>query len=182
MFENFRQHFEGDEWDLAVILLRLLSFEALHDSRCSGTEGTFRWLPVLRRLLEVQSPSHQQVARLLEKIKSAVAPAVSKETIARIYSRNRPSEFAELHRNLAIFETLSAVECDDQNLGRLTRDYVFCRRSFRRDLLALRYFLGDADFAFIQCRMWTSPEEGAFSWWDKTILWFSRKYGGSLTA
>jgi hypothetical protein len=102
------------------------------------------------------------------------------EAIAKTEKPPRSSTFPNDIKKFAIcdsiLETLAAVRGDMGDASQLTRDYLFGNRSFHRDLLALRYYLGETDFRFIRNHMWISPDEIGFTWRDKLNLWL----GGDL--
>lgn len=168
---SFRKQLNENDWSLAKILLRLLSYEAVCDPRGDQPVGTFRWLPILRRLLDDRSPSSPRTAALLGRL-SEIAKA------------ERPPAFSTFPNDIAshliangIRATLAAIYDKSENMSPHTRDYLSGPRTFHRDLLALRSYLDPEDYEYILKCMWTSAEETKFSWRDKLSLWL----GGNLT-
>jgi hypothetical protein len=174
LIDELRAGADETTWRLTVILWRLLEYERVADPRGLG-EGGYRWLPVLLRLTDVRSSSAQSIDGVLGRIE-----ALAKSKIPRAIVRSTLSRDIDRAYEDAV-HTIDALRGKRGDVTEHFRNYIGRPRTMHRDLVALRYFLGDENFAFLREYMWLSPEEEKFSRWDEFVLWFNRFSGGDMT-
>lgn len=172
LFSALQNQLDGDDWRLTSILVRLLGYEAFWDSHASSDDGRFRWLSVLNRLIELDSPSYRKVTALLSQIRSIA----EKERLP--LSMRLPDEQAKILIHSQILTALAHIG-NPQDASCFAQRHNSGHRSFHHDLLALRSYLGDADYLFLTGHMRTTKEETTFSWWENPKLWL-RRLGSEL--
>jgi hypothetical protein len=163
---------------LAIILLKLLRFEEMGPAVKSEHEGTFRWLPVLKRLTDSSNPHSSHISDIL-----TVIEAETRTQKALLSGSTFQDELAQRSAYSAVYDAIEALKLDDADAKKLTRDYLKRRRSMSEDLLALRWLLGDADWTYLMNCMPLSRSERELSFYDRCRIWLSRSrlFGYNLT-